>query len=207
MENNFAKIMTELRRQKGITQKQAAMSLGVSQALLSHYEKGVRECGLDFLIRAAEFYGVSCDTLLGISDVIDNNSEETADNPDKTAIIKTLDIIYDLIDRCGSEAFADEVSDFIMLAVYRILRQLCKNDDADNSIFGVSRHKYRAMADAAMQVSEAGVSCTVNEQAGSLPLPDPNVLNISNREFSLIYKNEYKSLLRLIKKAENKMTF
>ena len=39
----------------------------MSQALLSHYEKGVRECGLDFVVRAADFYGVSCDYLLGRS--------------------------------------------------------------------------------------------------------------------------------------------
>ena len=39
--------------------------MGISQALLSHYEKGIRECGLDFLVKAAEYYDVSCDYLLG----------------------------------------------------------------------------------------------------------------------------------------------
>ncbi len=51
MKNKFAQTITELRHRKGITQKQAAAELGVSQALLSHYEKGVRECGLDFLFK------------------------------------------------------------------------------------------------------------------------------------------------------------
>ena len=66
-EGNFCRILTLLRKERGITQKQAAASLGVSVSLLSHYEKGVRECGLDFVVRAADFYGVSCDYLLGRS--------------------------------------------------------------------------------------------------------------------------------------------
>ncbi|MEG2633124.1 MAG: helix-turn-helix transcriptional regulator, partial [Oscillospiraceae bacterium] len=64
---NFNRILTLLRKERGITQKEAAANLGVSQALLSHYEKGIRECGLDFVVRASEFYGVSCDYLLGRS--------------------------------------------------------------------------------------------------------------------------------------------
>ena len=44
--SEFSRIITLLRKEKGITQKQAAEQLGVSQALLSHYEKGIRECGV-----------------------------------------------------------------------------------------------------------------------------------------------------------------
>ena len=50
MNAEFPRLITLLRKEKGISQKQAAAELGISQALLSHYEKGVRECGLDFLI-------------------------------------------------------------------------------------------------------------------------------------------------------------
>ena len=53
MNAEFPRLITLLRKEKGISQKQAAAELGISQALLSHYEKGVRECGLDFLIRCA----------------------------------------------------------------------------------------------------------------------------------------------------------
>ena len=63
--NDFPRILTLLRKERGFSQKKAAADLGISQALLSHYEKGVRECGLDFLVRAAAYYGVSCDYLLG----------------------------------------------------------------------------------------------------------------------------------------------
>lgn len=60
--------LVSLRKEKNLSQKEAATALSVSQGLLSHYEKGIRECGLDFLCRAATFYDVSSDYLLGLSD-------------------------------------------------------------------------------------------------------------------------------------------
>ena len=65
---NFPRIISLLRKEAHISQKQAAAELGISQALLSHYEKGIRECGLDFVVRVADYYSVSCDYLLGRSD-------------------------------------------------------------------------------------------------------------------------------------------
>ena len=81
----FNRIIKLLRKERGITQKQAAEDLGVSQALLSHYEKGIRECGLDFVVRVADYYNVSCDYLLGRS--AERNgmmlSAEDLPNPEK----------------------------------------------------------------------------------------------------------------------------
>lgn len=74
MEKSFPVILSELRKERGLSQKDAAASLGISQALLSHYEKGIRECGHSFLIKAADFYGVTCDYLLGRSADRSNSS-------------------------------------------------------------------------------------------------------------------------------------
>ncbi len=63
--SDFPRILTFLRKERGYSQKKVAEDLGVSQALLSHYERGARECGLDFVVRVADYYGVSCDYLLG----------------------------------------------------------------------------------------------------------------------------------------------
>ena len=83
----FSERITKQREAKGISQKQAAIDLGVSQALLSHYENGVRECGLDFVVKVADYYNVSCDYLLGhsnktvfiegIPDIVDVKEDET----------------------------------------------------------------------------------------------------------------------------------
>ena len=63
--SKFAATLSQLRRERGISQKKAAGDLGISQALLSHYEKGIRECGLDFVVKCADYYGVTTDYLLG----------------------------------------------------------------------------------------------------------------------------------------------
>ena len=63
--NDFPRILTLLRKEQGFSQKKVAEDLGISQALLSHYEKGIRECGLNFVVKVADYYGVSCDYLLG----------------------------------------------------------------------------------------------------------------------------------------------
>ena len=68
MATSFSNRITSLRKERGLSQKEVAMSLGVSQALLSHYEKGVRECGLDFVLKCAEYFGVTTDYLLGKDD-------------------------------------------------------------------------------------------------------------------------------------------
>lgn len=48
---------------------------GHKPGLLSHYEKGAREPGLDFVVRACNYYGVSADYLLGRSDRRAGNDE------------------------------------------------------------------------------------------------------------------------------------
>ena len=69
MVNDFPRTLSLLRQEKKISQRKAAAELQVSQALLSHYENGVREPGLSFVVRAADYYGVSCDYLLGRTDL------------------------------------------------------------------------------------------------------------------------------------------
>ena len=74
MTRGFSETMSELRRKKGASQRTAAAELGISQALLSHYENGAREPGLDFVCRACEYYGVSADYLLGRTDEPDGGT-------------------------------------------------------------------------------------------------------------------------------------
>ena len=68
MERSFPETLSALRRERNINQRVAAAELGISQALLSHYENGAREPGLGFVCRACDYYGVSADYLLGRSE-------------------------------------------------------------------------------------------------------------------------------------------
>ena len=68
MSSTFGQVLSALRRERGMSQRTAAAELHISQALLSHYEKSIREPGLDFVVRACDYYGVSADYLLGRTD-------------------------------------------------------------------------------------------------------------------------------------------
>ena len=68
MDRSFPETLSALRRERSISQRTAAKDLGISQALLSHYENGAREPGLGFVCRACDYYCVSADYLLGRSD-------------------------------------------------------------------------------------------------------------------------------------------
>ena len=120
MNADFPRILTLLRKEKGISQKTAAGDLGISQALLSHYEKGIRECGLDFLVRTADYYGVSCDYLLGRSPDRSGTTLTVEDIPEpdvigkenvmhgsilpvlnKKLIANSMNILFDLLQKTG----------------------------------------------------------------------------------------------------------
>jgi len=55
----------KLRKEKKLSQRQAAAQFGVSQALLSHYENDAREPGVEFIKKACDFYSVTADYLIG----------------------------------------------------------------------------------------------------------------------------------------------
>ena len=65
MSSEFSRTLSLLRRERGVSQRTAASDLGISQALLSHYENGVREPGLSFVVKACDYYNVSADFMLG----------------------------------------------------------------------------------------------------------------------------------------------
>ena len=65
MNSDFSRSLSLLRQEKQVSQRTAAKALGISQALLSHYENGIREPGLSFVVRACDYYNVSADFLLG----------------------------------------------------------------------------------------------------------------------------------------------
>jgi len=65
MKSAFSEVLSSLRREKGLSQRRAAADLGVSQALLSHYENDAREPRLEFVVKACNYYDVPADYILG----------------------------------------------------------------------------------------------------------------------------------------------
>ncbi len=143
MNNDFPRVMKMLRRERGLRQKEAADQLGIAQALLSHYENGKRECGLDFLITAADFYGVSVDFILGrtnsrhgtvvSTDTLRDStvSESYTGDPAgagtllrKKLITNSLEVVFTLIMNAKNSKLASTVSSYLMTAVYRAYRMV-----------------------------------------------------------------------------------
>lgn len=64
----FPENLKELRVQKKLTQKQLSEIFGVDQRTISAWEKQVSEPSYSMLISIAQFFGVTTDFLLGITD-------------------------------------------------------------------------------------------------------------------------------------------
>ncbi len=227
MNADFPRILTLLRKERGISQKQAAGELGISQALLSHYEKGIRECGLDFLTRCADFYNVSCDYLLGRSPdrsgstitveelpEYDSTSKENTfrgsilPTLNKKLIVNSLNILFDLLQRCNCKALTTEVSSFLMLGVYRMFR-IVHGANAKNQagFFTVPKGLYAHYADAAMQVSEANANAAAQGEtvAGQEPVENIDALYMTTESLANSYPLYASSLLNLVQNSENKL--
>ncbi len=211
----FNRILTLLRKERGITQKEAAQELGVSQALLSHYEKGIRECGLDFVVHAADFYGVSCDYLLGrspdrsgltlsVDDIPD--SDDKTDNRfkgsiaavlNKKLIANSLNILFDYLQRSSNRELIGGVSNYIMLSVYRMFRKLfAANSKNQKTMFSVSDKKATRFTDAEMMLIETKIDDALDD------MRDSPLFEITTEKLNDSYPLYASSLLNLIQLSE-----
>lgn len=223
---SFNRILTLLRKERGITQKEAAASLGVSQALLSHYEKGIRECGLDFVVRAARFYGVSTDYLLGLSPdrsgvtlTVEELPEGDASGDahykgsvlpvfNKKLLTNSVAVLYDLLLRAPDNTLVGEISSYLMTAFYKMFRIVySSNPKNQGNLFSVPRALWSGYADAAMKKSEARVEAMLSgERASGYELAEGvDELSLTTENLSADYPQLASSLFNVIQTVEKPM--
>jgi len=119
--SSFPTILTSLRKERKLSQKVVANDLNISQALLSHYEKGVRECSLDLLITIADYFGVSCDYLLGCTDVRNRTA------PDSGSVETMRGCVTDIMsaaNRAGDKKLSEAVEKYLALSMYSLAYSL-----------------------------------------------------------------------------------
>lgn len=224
MNADFPRIITLLRKERGISQKFAAGELGISQALLSHYEKGIRECGLDFLVRAANYYGVSCDYLLGrspepagitlsVEDLpeMETNTKERV-GPDaiiptlnKKLISNSLHVLFAILQKSKNKTLVKEISSFLMLSVYRMFRIVyAANPKNDKHFFTVPSVIATQSASAAMAVAESKAMAAVgNEEVEGVDSKiDRDALHLTTASISAEFPQHSSSILNLIQNSE-----
>lgn len=228
MPSQFSRIITLLRKERSITQKKAAEELGVSQALLSHYEKGIRECGLDFVVRAADYYGVSCDYLLGrsadrsgltlsVDDIPAPESTAGQDGRYRGSVLPTLNrklisnslnVLYDKLAANPDKNLVSEVSGFIMVAVYRMFRHVYGSAPKNApGMFRVKEAVWRGYAAGAMATAEANVGAILKGEGIGLgpAMKDSSAFAMTTESLSRDYPLYATSLLNLIKTSEERI--
>ena len=67
-ECKIAEKLVDLRTAKGITQEDVAQSLSISNKTVSKWENGISTPDLTMLVELSKYYGVTTDTLLGLSE-------------------------------------------------------------------------------------------------------------------------------------------
>lgn len=156
---SFSSIISQLRKERGLSQKAAAADLGISQALLSHYEKGIRECGLDFIMRAADYYGVTCDYLLGRSEVRTGLSGryQSMDLPqDELLGYGTIARVGSLIDVKSSVDTDEYILILYAMAAYRAFASLARGKVLPREWLCFDPADANRFADVAMGLIERG---------------------------------------------------
>lgn len=183
MNKDFPRVMKLLRKERGLKQKEAAEQLGVAQALLSHYENGKRECGLDFLVYVADFYGVSVDYILGrtnsrtgtviaseelpessISESYNGAPSGAATMLRKKLITNSMEIIFSLLLKSKNRELAKHVGSYLLTAVYRAYRMVFSAGGRnDENSFAIPREAVSGMCSAKMSMDEVKAAIALSE--------------------------------------------
>ena len=156
--SDFSRTLALLRREKKISQRAAAGDLGVSQALLSHYENGLREPGLSFVVRAADYYGVSCDYLLGRSMARDGSAvpaermEGTTTETEHSPIVQAAALLLQVAESLESKQLSHEIESYFAVAIYKVYRYLYMADPSGvEAVFRAGREEFEYLCDARMK--------------------------------------------------------
>ena len=210
----FSRTLSLLRQEKGVSQRTAAGALGISQALLSHHENGIREPGLAFVVRACDYYGVSSDFLLGRTlsrdgttiapeELYDLSGEKNNSMKggvlallSKKLLVNSVGVLFDLLAKTGSREAIRAAVNYLSTAVYKMYRHLYQaNGDNNPDFFSVStRHFQAGLADADMKCSEAELLDALADHAKEKgPMPE-----MSHDALARDYPVLYQSLLQVV---------
>ena len=214
--NDFSRTLSLLRREKKVSQREAARELGISQALLSHYENGAREPGLAFVRKACDYYRVSADFLLGRSmdregttigadELYDASAEKgnvlrgsVAAMLNKKLLVNATGMLIDLLGKTGSKEAVNAASNYLSDAIYKMFRHLYRASGTQNEgFFSIpTRHFLAGCTDADMTYAEADYLDALAEQvkeAGKETFPQMN-----NDALAGAYPAAYQSLLQIV---------
>lgn len=150
MSTEFAAKISAIRKEKNITQKAAADALGISQALLSHYEKGIRECNLTFIMKAAAYYEVTTDYLLGYSESrygseISLDEEEIESDFEMKSVTLMRAMLFLMNRAQASQTSAAYFNDFFSLSLKKYLDSINEREENIKQITDMAQNLLSAV--------------------------------------------------------------
>lgn len=192
----FANILNTLRRENNLSQKKAADDLGISQALLSHYENGVREPKLEFIIKACEYYKVSTDYILGRTDIksFDGITLRCIDDSQRRNA-NAASFVLSLLSEIGDEQLNASSARFMNFLIFIALSSMCDTPK-----------QYDPLFDAALKIAE-NTYMTDIRRVKEKPLI---LKKLSDSELKDKYPDQFTSMLELraiIKKEMDNLEF
>ena len=195
--SKFAQVLSELRKERGISQKKAALDLGISQALLSHYEKGIRECGLDFVIKCSEYYGVTTDYILGVSENRNGLSTDYFSDLDAeqgksvASLSKAVRYLLDLVSVSSSSVAENEtIYNYYLLSVYRGALTMAKAGILPTELFKLDYNLAKDLASATIALQDAKFAFIEDKSRTGLGLAENETLkNIIEEAEGVILQN------------------
>lgn len=219
MNKEFGRIITRLRKKKGLNQKEACAELGISQALLSHYEKGIRECGLNFLIKTADFYDVSVDYLLGrttnpsgastdaeaIPDIdevedVNRSKSNTYCMLNRKLLVNSTAVTYSILSEINNKKLSKSVSEYLSVALYNVFRKVYSiKENNTEDIFTLNNSSIEKYCNAFLELNTAKFD-DFNKSA------KPDGIELSADILSEKFNESYSSLNQLIKNAEKSLS-
>lgn len=145
MKSTFAEKLSCLRREKGLSQRRAATELGISQALLSHYENDTREPKLEFVVKACNYYSVASDYLLGLTDVrIQQALPTPRDCEGSPRLIAAARAVFNTLDGISDPELYSAAVDFLLIPIENVANLLYE----PNAQYDPSRDAELKMAEA-----------------------------------------------------------
>lgn len=219
MHIEFSRALKLLRKEKRVSQRVAAEQLGVSQALLSHYENGAREPGLPFLVKACDYYDVSADYLIGRTMVRDGGVispealyDVSAERDNrlkgsaaalmaKRLLNNCIGLLFDLLSRTGHKGLISAVMRYLAASYYKVFRMVysvCGSNAKD--FFSVSEALYSPAAEAELAQAELQIRASLTgEPWPSVAVEEPPKLpEISHEQLNREYPQLAPSLFNVL---------
>ena len=217
--SEFSRTLSLLRQERGVSQRTAASDLGISQALLSHYENGIREPGLSFVVKACDYYHVSADFILGRTLSRDGSmlsSEEVlgAAEPGNIlqgSVLATLQskllagavgVLFGLLGKLGDKTAINAAAAYLGGAVYQLYRHLYRAAGANEAYFALDPAACTmGTADADMKLEEVRYARALRAQAAKkAEFPD-----LSPEALTSYYPGRCQSLTPVLSTADARL--